>query len=247
MIMADHQKRVALITGSSRGIGRAIAERLAAEGYGVLVNFISDENAANDVVATIRSSGGDAISCKADVADAQAVEAMFDLAEKYFGGIDVTINCAGTMFVKPLKDYDLAEFDLMVAMNIRGTFLVSQQAARRVRSGGAIINVSTSAERQAIPGYGPYAMTKGAVEGLTLILAREMAGRDVTVNTIAPGPTATDLFFKGKDEAVVDRIAGLNPFNRLGRPDEIADVAAFLAGPARWINGQTLFVNGGMN
>lgn len=245
--MTEQHSRVAIVTGSSRGIGRAIAERFARDGFAVVVNFVSDADAANEVVAGIVASGGIATASKGDVAIEADVAALFDHAEREFGGVDVTVNCAGTMTVSPLIDYDLAAFDRMVAINIRGTFLVTQQAARRVRAGGAIINISTSAERQAMPNYGPYAMTKGAVEGLTLILARELKGRDVTVNTIGPGPTATELFLRGKDEALVERIAGFNPFGRLGEPVEIAEVAAFLAGTGRWINGQTIFVNGGMN
>lgn len=245
--MTDSTRRVAIITGASRGIGRAIAQRLARDGCSVVVNYQSNEAAAAEVVNTIISAGGQALACRADVSVAEDVCALFDAAERNFGGVDVTVNCAGTMFVGPLAGYDLAQFDRMVAINIRGTFLVTQQAARRVRAGGAIINISTSAERQAIPGYGPYAMTKGAVEGLTLILAREMKGRDVTVNAIAPGPTATELFLEGKSDELVQTIAALNPFNRLAEPQEIAEVASFLAGPARWVNGQTLFANGGMN
>lgn len=240
-------RRVAVVTGASRGIGRAIAERLAREGLSVVVNFQSDQAAADETVSAIEAAGGQAAAFRADVSAAEEVSALFAFANASFGGVDVTVNCAGTMVVKPLADYDLNDFDRMAAVNIRGTFLVSQQAARHVRAGGAIINMSTAAERQAMPGYGPYAMTKGAVEGLTLILAREMRGRDVTVNTIAPGPTATDLFLRGKDDALVETIASFNPFERIAEPSEIADVAAFLAGPARWINGQTIFVNGGMN
>ena len=245
--MTDRQPRVAIVTGSSRGIGRAVAERFARDGLAVVINYVVDAGAADEVVAGIVAAGGAAIARQGDIAVEGDVAALFDHAERNFGGVDVTVNCAGTMTVSPLVDFDVAAFDRMVAINVRGTFLVSQEAARRVRAGGAIINISTSAGRQAMPNYGPYAMTKGAVEALTLVLARELEGLDITVNTIGPGPTATELFLRGKDEALVKRIASFNPFRRLGQPVEIAEVAAFLAGPGRWINGQTIFANGGMN
>lgn len=245
--MASESKRTAVVTGGSRGIGRAVAERLAAEGYNIAVAFHWNEAAAQEVADAVREAGGSAISVRCDVASSDDVSNLFDTAEEAFGRLDVTVNCAGDMMVGPLVEFDPETFDRLVAVNIRGAFLVSQQAARRTRHGGAIINISTAAERQAIPGYGPYAMTKGAVEALTLILARELNGRDITVNTVAPGPTETDLFLRGKDEDLVRKIAGLNPFGRLGKPDEIAEVIAFLAGGTRWVSGQTIFVNGGMN
>lgn len=239
--------RIAIITGSSRGIGRAAAERLAQDGLAVVVNYSADEAAAEEAVDAIRAAGGVAKAFKADVSSEAAVRALFEFTEQAFGGIDVTVNCAGVMTTKPVVDFTVEAFDRMHAINVRGTFLVAREAARRMRDGGAIINISTSAERQAMPAYGPYAMSKGAVEGLTLVLARELRGRNITVNTIGPGPVATDLFLKDKDVALVEKIASLNPFNRIGQPPEIAEVVSFLAGPARWINGQTIFVNGGMN
>lgn len=245
--MKSHLKRTAVITGGSRGIGRAAAVRLASDGYNIAVAFHSNEAAALAVADTIRTAGGSVISVRCDIADTDDVAHLFDTAQDAFGRLDVTVNCAGDMTVGPLVEFTPEAFDHLVAVNIRGTFLVSQQAARRTHPGGAIINISTAAERQAIPGYGPYAMTKGAVEALTLILARELKGRDITVNAVAPGPTETDLFLRGKDKNLVEKIAGLNPFSRLGRPDEIADVIAFLASGTRWVSGQTIFVNGGMN
>lgn len=247
MIAAEHQRRVAVVTGGSRGLGRAIASRVASDGFAVIVNYRRDEEAAAATVGSIVAAGGTAAEVQADVARADDVNALFDRAEAMFGGVDVVVNCAGIMTVKPLADYELSAFDAMVSTNVRGTFLVSQQAARRIRSGGAIINMSTSAERQAMPGYGPYAMTKGAVEGLTMVLAREMKGRNITVNAIAPGPTATDGFLNGKSAELVARIADLNPFGRIAEPLEIAEIVAFLIGTGRWINGQVIFANGGMN
>ncbi len=156
------------------------------------------------------------------------------------------MNAAGIMLLGLIADYDLDTFDRLIRTNVRGSFVVSQQAARRVRTGGAIITVSTSITRLQFPGYGPYAASKAAVEGLTLILARELRGRDITVNTVAPGPTATPLFLDGKDEQTIENLAKAAPLERLGRPEDIAEVVAFLAGPARWVNGQTLFANGGL-
>ncbi|MFE6133049.1 SDR family oxidoreductase, partial [Streptomyces sp. NPDC056437] len=141
---------------------------------------------------------------------------------------------------------DLDVLDRMHRTNIRGTFVVNQQAARRLRRGGAVINVSTSMLALRLPGYGAYAASKGAVEAITMILAREMRGRDVTVNAVAPGPTATELFLDGKDEETIARMAAQPPLERLGTPEDIAEVVAFLAGPARWVNGQVLRANGGI-
>ncbi|MCL2896371.1 SDR family oxidoreductase [Brenneria tiliae] len=245
--MNTTEKRVAIVTGASRGIGRAAAERLARDGLAVIINYAGNEAAAREAVDAIAAAGGEVKAFKADVANEAQVEALFDFTEQEFGGVDVTVNSAGLMTTKPVVDFTMEEFDRMHAVNVRGTFLVSREAARRMRAGGAIINISTSAERQALPAYGPYAMSKGAVEGLNLILARELKGRDITVNAVGPGPVATELFLNGKDEALVERIASFNPFNRIGQPPEIAEVISFLAGPARWINGQTIFVNGGMN
>lgn len=243
----DLPERTAIITGSSRGIGRAVAEQLAADGFAVVVNYAGNAAEAEKVVAAITATGGQAIAVQADVADEVAVAALFDTAERAFGGVDVVVNSAGIMILGPVGEFSLEDLDRMHRTNIRGTFVVNQQAARRVRSGGAIINVSTSAERQALPGYAAYAASKGAVEAIGMILARELRGRDVTVNTVAPGPTATDLFLNDKDEATIDRLAKLNPLERLGTPDDIAEVVSFLAGRSRWINGQVIYANGGMN
>jgi 3-oxoacyl-[acyl-carrier protein] reductase len=238
-------QRIAIVTGGSRGIGRAVAERLARDGFGVTVGYSNDEGEANSVVAAIEAAGGSAIAVKADVADESAVEALFDATERTFGGIDVVINAAGLMILGPLADFSLDDFDRTIRTNLRGTYVVDQFAARRVRAGGAIINFSTTVTRTSLPTYSAYAATKGAVEAIGLILAKELGGRDITVNTVAPGPTATDLFLDGKDDELVKRIASQNPSNRLGETDDIAEVVAFLAGPGRWINGQVIFANGG--
>jgi 3-oxoacyl-[acyl-carrier protein] reductase len=238
--------RVALVTGASGGIGRAVAERLAADGHAVVLLYSGGRERADEAVAGITASGGRAVAVRADVADEAEMAAAFDRAEQEFGGVDVVVNTAGIMLLAPVAELDLADLDRMHRVNIRGTFVVSQLAARRLRAGGALINFSTSVTRLQQPGYAAYAASKGAVEAMTLILARELRGRDVTVNAVAPGPTATPLFLEGKPQEVVDHIAGLNPMQRLGTPADIAGAVAFLAGPdGRWTNGQTLYVNGG--
>ncbi|MFI6339100.1 SDR family oxidoreductase [Streptomyces sp. NPDC050535] len=240
-------RRVAVVTGGSRGIGRETAERLASEGFAVVVNYAGNEAEAGKAVAAITEAGGQAIAVRADVADETEVAALFDTAESTYGGVDVVVHAAGVMTLSPLVDLDLDALDRMHRTNIRGTFVVDQQAARRLREGGAIINFSSTVLALAIPGYTAYAATKGAVEAITLILAREMRGRDITVNAVAPGPTATALFLDGKDEETIARMAAQPPLERLGTPQDIAGVVAFLAGPAgRWVNGQVLRANGGI-
>ncbi|WP_405925111.1 SDR family oxidoreductase [Streptomyces sp. NBC_00035] len=239
--------RVAVVTGGSRGIGRETAERLAADGFAVVVNYAGNEAEADKAVAAITEKGGQAVAVRADVADENEVAALFDAAENTYGGVDVVVHAAGVMALAPLVDLDLDALDRMHRTNIRGTFVVDQQAARRLRAGGAIINFSSSVLALAIPGYTAYAATKGAVEAVTLILAREMRGRDITVNAVAPGPTATALFLDGKDEETIARMAAQPPLERLGTPQDIAGVVSFLAGPAgRWVNGQVLRANGGI-
>jgi 3-oxoacyl-[acyl-carrier protein] reductase len=240
-------RRVAVVTGGSRGIGRETAERLAADGYAVVVNYAGDEAEADKTVAAITEAGGEAIAVRADVADETEVAALFDATESTYGGVDVVVHAAGVMALAPLVDLDLDALDRMHRTNIRGTFVVDQQAARRLRAGGALINFSSSVIALAIPGYSAYAATKGAVEAMTLIVARELRGRDVTVNAVAPGPTATALFLDGKDEETIARMAAQPPLERLGTPRDIAEVVSFLAGPAgRWVNGQVLRANGGI-
>lgn len=238
--------RVALVTGGSRGIGRQVALRLAADGYSVAIVFAGNHAEAGAVVSEITGAGGRALAVQADVGDERAVEAAFAATEEELGPVDVVVNAAGIMPLSPIADLDLAVLDRVYRTNIRGTFAVSQQAARRLRDGGAIINFSSTVTRVQFPGYGAYAASKGAVEAMTLILARELGARDITANAIAPGPTATALFFEGKDEATIDRIAAQSALGRLGTPEDIAEAAAFLAGPGHWVNGQVLYVNGGM-
>ncbi|MFI9587568.1 SDR family oxidoreductase [Streptomyces sp. NPDC052236] len=238
--------RVAVVTGGSRGIGRQTAERLAADGLAVVVAYGGSKEEAEAAAAAITKAGGQAIAVRADVADENAVSALFDAAEAAFGGVDVVVHAAGVMTLAPLADLDLDALDRMYRTNIRGTFVVDQQAARRLRQGGAIINFSSSVLGLALPGYSAYAATKGAVEAITLILARELRGRDITVNAVAPGPTATALFLDGKDEETIAKMAAQPPLERLGATEDIAEVVSFLAGPARWVNGQVLRANGGI-
>ncbi|MFP3986273.1 SDR family oxidoreductase [Streptomyces sp. E11-3] len=239
--------RVAIVTGASRGIGRQTVDRLAADGFAVVIGYAGNRDLAEAAVKDVTATGGRAVAVQADVADEQAVAELFATAESEYGGVDVVVHAAGRMHLAPIADLDLAELDALHRTNIRGTFVVAQQAARKVRPGGAIVTFSTSVVGLAFPGYGAYSASKGAVEAVTLILAREMRGRDVTVNTVAPGPTATDLFLEGKDEETVARLAAQPPLERLGAPADIAEVVAFLSSPAgHWVNGQVIRANGGI-
>ncbi|HWN28987.1 MAG TPA: SDR family oxidoreductase [Actinomycetospora sp.] len=251
MSSTETPTRTALVTGGSGGIGRAVAERLARDGMAVGVHYAGNEARAKEVVAAIEASSsptrpGRAIAVGGDVADPEQMAAAFDEVEAAFGGIDVVVNTAGVMVLAPIAELDLDDLDRMHRTNIRGTVVVAQQAARRVRAGGAIVAFSTSVTRLSPPTYAGYAASKGAVEALVPVLAREMRGRDVTVNAVAPGPTATPLFLEGKSEEQIAGLASAPPLERLGQPEDIAEAVAFLAGPARWVNGQTLFANGGL-
>ncbi|MEY9904820.1 3-oxoacyl-[acyl-carrier protein] reductase [Catenulispora sp. MAP12-49] len=239
--------RVAIVTGASRGIGHAVAQHLAADGYAVVLGYAGRADLAEKAVTEITSAGGRAIAVKADVADETAVKTMFDAAEQRFGGIDAVINAAGQMKLSTVADLNLDDLDAMHRTNIRGAFVVAQQAAKRLRTGGSLVLFSTSVMGTKFPTYAGYTASKGAVEAMTLILARELRGRDVTVNAIAPGPTATDMFLDGKDDELIAHLAAQNPLERLGQPEDIARVVAFLAGPeGHWVNGQIVRANGGM-
>jgi len=239
-------ERVAIVTGASGGIGHGVAVRLGQAGMAVALHYAGNRDRAEAAADEVKNAGGRAMVVSADIADEARVAAMFDDVESEFGGIDVVVNTAGIMLLSPLTELDFDDFDRMHRTNVRGTFVVSQQAARRVRSGGAIINFSTSVTKLAVPSYTAYAATKGAVDAMTMILAKEMRGRDVTVNAVAPGPTATPLYFNGKPQEVIDAAKKAPPLERLGEPADIAEVVAFLAGPARWVNGQVIYTNGGV-
>jgi len=245
--MTQDTNKVAIVTGASRGIGAAIARRLAADGFTVVINYAGGEVPAEALAREIEAAGGRAITARADVSDAAAVARMFDAAEAAFGGVDVVVNNAGIIQLAPLAESDDALFDRQVAINLKGTFNVLRQAARRLRDGGRIVNFSTSVVGLKLESYGVYAAIKAAVETMTAILAKELRGRSITVNAVAPGPVATALFLDGKSPELIERMANMNPLERLGTPEDIAASVAFLAGPdGGWINGQVLRANGGM-
>jgi len=245
--MTDKTSKSAIVTGASRGIGAAIARRLAGDGFAVVINFSGDARSAEALVREIETKGGRALIAKADVSDAKAVRGMFDAAEAAFGGVDVLVNNAGIMKLAKIADSDDALFDQQIAVNLKGSFNGMREAARLLRDGGRIVNFSTSVVGTKLETYSVYAATKSAVETMTAILAKELRGRNITVNAVAPGPVATDLFLNGKTPELIDRMAKMNPMERLGTPEDIASVVAFLVGPdGGWINGQVLRANGGM-
>jgi len=245
--MTSKINKVAIVTGASRGIGTAVAERLARDGFTVVVNYAGSPGPAEALVRKIEAAGGRALVAQADVANADAVKRMFDAAQAAFGGVDVLVNNAGIMALAPLAQSDDALFDRHIGVNLKGSFNTMREAARRLRDGGRIVNFSSSVVGLLQPTYGVYAATKAAIEAMTSVLAKEMRGRGITVNAIAPGPTATDLFLDGKSPELVERLAKLAPLERLGKPEDIAAAVAFLAGPdGAWINGQTLRANGGI-
>jgi 3-oxoacyl-[acyl-carrier protein] reductase len=243
------QKQVAIVTGASRGIGAVIAQRLARDGFAVIVNYAGNAAAARDVVGRIEAAGGQAATMQGDVADPAAAKQLFDEALRLYGRVDALVNNAGIMppDMPTLANTDDATFDRLIAVNLKGTFNTLREAATRVESGGRIVNFSTSLVGTALPGYSAYTATKAGVESMTMIFARELRGRNITVNAVAPGPTATELFLNGKSEELVSRLAKMNPLERLGTPEDIAGAVSFLLGPdGGWVNGQTLRANGGM-
>jgi 3-oxoacyl-[acyl-carrier protein] reductase len=245
--MISEINKVAIVTRASRGIGAAVAERLARDGFTVVVNYAGSQAPAEALVRKIEAAGGRALAAQGDVANPDAVKRMFDAAETAFGGVDVLVNNAGIMALAPLAQSDDALFDRHIAVNLKGSFNTMREAARRLRNGGRIINFSSSVVGLLQPTYGVYAATKAAIEAMTSVLAKEMRGRGITVNAIAPGPTATDLFLDGKSPELVERIAKAAPLGRLGKPEDIAAAVAFLAGSdGAWINGQTVRANGGI-
>lgn len=241
------QHKTALVTGASGGIGRAIALRLAADGFAVAVHYAGKPDTANQVVREIEQAGGRAVAVQGDVAEPEQMRAVFDAAAQLTGAIDVVVHSAGIMSNLPIAGGELAQFDRLLRTNLRGAFVVLGEAAQRVPSGGRIIALSTSVIGKAFPTYGPYIASKAGVEGLVHVLANELRGRNVAVNAIAPGPVGTELFYQGKSEQQIAQIANLAPMERLGTPDDIASAVAFLAGPdGGWVNAQVLRVNGGM-
>jgi 3-oxoacyl-[acyl-carrier protein] reductase len=241
------QDRVAIITGASRGIGAEIAKTIAQAGASVVINYTSNRSAADHVVSEIKSLGGSAISVHADVSDSVEVKALFDAVITHFGKIDILINNAGTAIFKAIQDTSDEELDRIFAINVKGTFYCLREAATRLSNGGRIINISSSVTRLILPTYGAYAATKGAVEQLTRVFAKEMGSRGITVNSISPGPTSTELFLEGKSEETIQRLASMSAFGRIGETEDIAKVVLFLASEeAAWVTGQNIGVNGGI-
>jgi 3-oxoacyl-[acyl-carrier protein] reductase len=244
--MRETAAKSAIVTGASRGIGRAGAVRLAHDGFSIAVNYAGNAAQAQEAVTAIKADDGHAIALQADVANAADVERLFNDTVKAFGAVNVVVNCAGMMPLRRIEEADISVFDQVIATNLRGTFLVLAHAARRIASGGRIIAFSSSVLAKSFPAYGPYITSKAGVEGLVHVLANELRGRNITVNAVAPGPVATELFLKGKSDEQVAELAGLPPLERLGRPEDIACVVSFLAGPdGGWVNAQVPSANGG--
>jgi 3-oxoacyl-[acyl-carrier protein] reductase len=238
--------KTAIVTGGSRGIGRSIARRLASDGFSVVVNYAGSLKDAEDTVNTIKSDGGNAVAIAGDISQANDVTELFAKAAEAFGPIQVVVNSAGIMLLSPIAKSDIGSFDKVIAINLRGAFLVLAQAAQRVIEGGRIIALSSSVIAKSFPTYGAYIASKAGVEGLVHVLANELRGRNITVNAVAPGPVATDLFLKDKTQTQIEEFKKLNPLERLGQPEDIANVVSFLAGPeGGWVNAQVLRANGG--
>ena len=245
--MTNQHQRAAIVTGGSRGIGAAIVRRLVRDGDAETINYASGRSAADALVAEIEAADGRAIAVQADLADPATPARLFDAAEAAFGGVDVLVNNAGVMELGPLADMTDEAFARQTSINLDSVFRSMREAARRLRDGGRIVSFSSSVVGLYQPGYGVYAATKAAVEAMTHVLAKELGGRRITVNAVAPGPVETRLFLEGKSEQQVRAIAAMNPFGRLGQPDDIAGLVAFLAGnDSGWVNGQIIRANGGV-
>ena len=242
-----NETRTAIITGAARGIGVALAKRLAQNGFAVVINYANSANSANALVDELTTSGHQAMAIKADITDADAVKQMFDHAETRFGGVDVIVNNAGVMTTQPISEMSDAVYDSMMDTNVRGTFNMLREGAKRLRNNGRVINFSTTALHLKLPGYAVYNATKAAVEAMTGVYAKELRGRNITVNAVAPGPVATELFLNGKTDEQITQFSKMPPLERLGQTEDIAGVVSFLAGPdSDWVNGQTLRANGGL-
>lgn len=245
--MSTLNEKVILVTGASRGIGATIARELAKAGAKVIVNYAGSKEPAEQLVTAIKQAGGEALALQADVSQADQVKNLFDAAIAYYGRIDVLINNAGIMITKLMKDTTDEDFTRQFDVNVRGTFNTMREAATRLADKGSVINFSSSNNRIMLPTYSTYAATKAAVEQLTRVFAKEVGARGINVNSVSPGPTNTELFTKGKSKEVIDRLASLSAFNRIGEPDDIAKIVVFLASDdAKWISAQNIGINGGM-
>lgn len=245
--MAPLAEKVAIVTGASRGIGRAIALKLAGNGASVVVNYAGNADKAQEVVTEIEKLGVQAIALQADVSKVADIQRLFEQTIERFGKVDILVNNAGVIFYKPITEVTEEDFDKIFAINVKGTYFACQQAAQHLADGGRIINFSSSTTAMILPTYSAYVATKGAVEQITRVVAKELGGRNITVNVISPGPTDTELFRQGKTEEQINRLAEMAAFGRLGQVQDIADVVAFLASDeARWITGQNIRVNGGI-
>lgn len=242
-----NETRTAIITGAARGIGVALAKRLAQDGFAVVINYANSATSADALVEELTASGHQAMAIRADITNADAVKQMFDHAETRFGGVDVIVNNAGIMTTQPISEMSDAVYDAMMDTNVRGTFNMLREGAKRLRNDGRVINFSTTALHLKLPGYAVYNATKAAVEAMTGVYAKELRGRNITVNAVAPGPVATELFLNGKTDEQIAQFSKMPPIERLGQPEDISGVVSFLAGPdSGWVNGQTLRANGGL-
>ncbi|WP_419737122.1 SDR family oxidoreductase [Pseudomonas sp. COR18] len=245
--MTQHSRKVAIVTGASRGIGAVVARQLAAQGFAVAINYASSASEASALVVELRQAGHSAIAVKADVGNSADVARLFDEVELQLGKVDVLVNNAGILKVLPLAEHSDELFEQTFAINTRGTFNTLREAAKRMNDDGRIVNFSSSTVGLNLPGYAVYIASKAAVESLTQVFAKELRGRRITVNAVAPGPVATELFLQGKSEEQVQTFARMPPLERLGQPEDIAEVVSFLVGPAAgWVNGQVLRANGGL-
>ncbi|MGO3177599.1 SDR family oxidoreductase [Psychrobacter sp.] len=245
--MTTLNNKVAIVTGSSKGIGAQIAMLLAESGAKTVINYASDDAAANDIVSQIKAAGGEAIAIQADVSDTQQVAMLFDTTISEFGKPDILVNSAGMMINKPIAETTDEDFDRTFAVNAKGTFNTLREAAAKLNDGGRIVNLSSTTTRMMLPTYGTYCATKGAVEQLTRVFAKEIGERGITVNAVSPGPTDTELFNQGKSDETIEKLANMSAFNRIGEPVDIARVVAFLVSEeAAWVTGQNIGANGGV-
>ncbi len=245
--MTEKRQKVAIVTGASRGIGAAIAKRLAKEGLAVVINYANSSSEASTLVAEVVAAGGRAIAVQADVANPESVKQLFETTETMLGRVDILINNAGILVTTTIAEATDSQFEQLFDINVKGTFNTLREAASRMNEGGKIINLSTSALAMSMPGYGLYNATKAAIEALTKVFAKELRGRKITVNAVAPGPIATNLFFQGKSEEVIEYYRQLSPLERLGDAEDVASfVAVLVCSDADWVNGQTIRVNGGI-